>query len=472
MTTLEQRSGRVLRRFAAIATVALAPTYLAGCGSSDPTQVAGEHPKSTTSSASDPVSSFPSTYLRQWMTNLANSVRVDGITPPIAARTYAYGAIAMWEAVVHGIPGARSFAGQLNGLTSLPQPDSSATYDWPTVLAATMQEMVKPDTGIYVYPNLAYYDFVNESRTSLGTLGPAQIGYRQVAGVPQDVLDRSVDFGTQLGTALTTWARADGWPDKYRYMGFIPPKCDGCWVPTGFGDMDRVTPPLEPHFGDVRPLVMTDGGECDPGPPPTFSTDPTSQLYQQEKAVYDTDQNLNIEQRTIALFWADGAGTATPPGHWLTILNTFIRSENLADAVKKHALLSIGFMDSFIAVWNTKFKYNQIRPETYIRRYIDPNWRPLIPTPQFPDWTSGHSGQSGASTAILASFYGDIPFSDTTKRRRGFGTRSFPSFSAAADEVAVSRQYGGIHIPLSNAPVGLAVGHCVSDKVLERVHLE
>ncbi|RYI98867.1 MAG: hypothetical protein EON47_18375, partial [Acetobacteraceae bacterium] len=98
-------------------------------------------------------SSFPSTYARQWMTNLANSAKGDNLSPPLAARTYAYGAIGVYEAVVHGIPGGRSLAGQVNGLTALPAPDATKVYDWPTVLAATMAAMVP---HLYVHPNRVY----------------------------------------------------------------------------------------------------------------------------------------------------------------------------------------------------------------------------------------------------------------------------------------------------------------------------
>jgi hypothetical protein len=459
--------------------VVLMPLAVAGCGAPDADEVVPERTATQRANVSPPVASFPSTAVRHWMTNFANAVRVDGVTAPVASRTYAYAAVSVYEALVHGMPGYRSLAGQLNGLDSLPQPDAGAEYDWPTVLAATMHRVQARDffpdgtyqDGINVFPFIEFHEFVTVTLTGLGTLGPVQIGFRRVAGVPQDVIARSEGFGTELGNALRAWAISDGYLDDVRFSAFDPPNGPDKWVPTGFSDPAKVASPVEPHFGRLRPMVLTEGAECLADAPAAFSTDPSSEFYQQALAVYNTDQNLTIQQRDIALFWADGPGTAAPPGHWLLILNTLIRNQNMADAAVAHMLMAIAQYDAFITTWYTKYHYNLLRPETYIRRHIDPNWRPFMPTPQFPEYTSGHSGQSGAATMILADIFGDIPFTDTTKRRRGFGAPSYPSFTAAAEEVANSRLYGGIHYPMGNE-AGLDVGHCTGQKVLERIQLQ
>jgi len=412
-------------------------------------------------------STFPSTYARLWMTNLANSVKRDGISPPVAARTYAYGAIGIYEAVVHGIPGGRSLAGQLNGLTSLPQPNPGLEYDWPTVVAATMAKLVP---HIYVYPERVYIDFTSGSEASLLALGPVQIGHRKAAGVPQATIDNSVAYGTELGEALGIWANEDGYPEA-RYKGFIAPVGPDKWVPTGFSDHDKVALPIEPHYGDLRPLVLTASNECAPPPPIPFSTVPGSDFYNQADAVYQTDLTLTKEQRRIGEFWADPpTATATPAGHWLAIASSFNRSKNLAEAASNYALTGIGFQDAFIAVWQSKYEYNLLRPETYIRRHIDPTWKPSWPTPQFPEYVSGHSGLSGTSEITFTAAFGNVAFTDATKVRRGLEPRSFTSFAHAAQEAATSRLYGGIHYPMGNSE-GLGVGHCVGNKVISRVDL-
>lgn len=443
----------------------------------------GDNSGSESHPISQEATEFPSTFARQWMTNLENSVKGDVISPPVAARIYAYGGIAMYEAVVHGMPGYQSLAGQLNGLDSLPVPDETLEYDWPTVLAETMHTMAVASVpaypgavqrGPYTFPNRLFFEYTTASQSPLTTLGPTQIAYRRTAGVAEDVIARSIAYGDELGAALVAWTEADGYYDV-RYRGWIAPVGPDKWVPTGFSDTDKISLPTEPYFGTIRPLVMTSDDECSPAnlglSPPPFSTDPTSEFYAQGLAVYNTSLTLTDEQRTIARYWGDGPGdTSTPAGHWVAIMSTMLRTRNLAEAVRAYAFVSMGFLDSFIAVWQSKFNYNLLRPTTFIRRHIDSDWLTFLPTPQFPTYVSGHSGQSGASARLLKQVFGDISFTDTTKIRRGFSARSYPSFDAAASEVALSRLYGGIHYPMDNED-GLDMGHCVADKIIERVHL-
>jgi len=411
-------------------------------------------------------SGFPSTYARQWMTNMANTVKFDGISPPVAARTYAYGAIAIYEAVVHGMPGHQSLAGQLHGLDALPLPDPTLEYDWPTVLAATMG-VVAP--AVYVFPERLFFEFITPAEASLKSLAVAQIGHRRAAGVSEAVIGNSVAFGEQLGGAIAEWANADGYA-QVRYKGFIPPTGADKWVPTGFSDTDKVANPLEPGFGTLRTLVLNPG-ECAPPGPPPFSTDPSSAFYAEASAVHQNEVNLTDEQLEIARFWADGPrDTATPAGHWVAITTQIVRPQNLAVAAAAYAWISMGFLDSFISCWNAKFQYNLLRPETYIRRHIQADWRPVLPTPQFPTYTSGHSTQSGASAVLLTDMFGSGPFTDNTKLRRGFGARSFANFTAAAQEAAISRFYGGIHYHFDDND-GLTQGTCIGNAIVSRVDL-
>ncbi|MCU0904273.1 MAG: vanadium-dependent haloperoxidase, partial [Tabrizicola sp.] len=117
--------------------------------------------------------------------------------------------------------------------------------------------------------------------------------------------------------------------------------------------------------------------------------------------------------------------------------------------------------DAFISCWATKYKYNLLRPVTYIKRVIDNAWEPLLITPPFPEYTSGHSCQSGAASTVLTAVFGDsFAFDDETHVDEGLPVRSFPSFAAAAEEAAMSRLYGGIHFRFGNE-AGLAQGRAV-----------
>jgi hypothetical protein len=442
----------------------LASLSVSACGgeSGAPEQVRAEH-----NLLSPPAATHPTTFARQWMVNLANCVKGDTISPPVAARTYAYGAIAMYEAVVHGMPGHQSLAGQLNGLDSLPVPDPTLEYDWPTVLAATMNKFAP---AVYVFPERVFFEYTTDTEAPLKALGRTQIAYRRASGVSGTVIDDSVAYGEDLADALIAWANSDGYAEA-RYKGWIPPKGPDKWVPTGFSDTDKVALPNEPHFGTLRPLALASPNECAAPPPAEFSTDPASDMYAEANAVRLAEHNLTDEQREIARFWADGPGaTPTPPGHWLAITTKLVRNTNLAEAAAGYAFVSIGFFDSFIAVWWDKYRWNLLRPETYIRRHIEPHWQAFLPTPPFPEYVSGHSGVSGASAALLTARFGNGPFTDDTKLRRGFGPRNFANFSDAAAEAAASRLYGGIHYPMANNE-GIAVGECVAQKIQMRVSL-
>ena len=414
----EKKMMRLSVRFGSLSVVPLA-LWMVGCGPADAGEPEPEPALDTTAAELSPgAATFPATFARQWMTNIAFSVKMDGISPPVASRSYAYGAITAYESVVHGMAGYQSLAGQLNGLDSLPQPVAGQTYDWPTVMAAAMGRVV-PAT--FVFPNQLFFEFTTNTRVALGSLERVQIAKRSVSGVPSEVIAASTDFGHALGDAIAQWANADGYAEA-RYLGYLPPSGPSAWVATGYID-DQTARPLEPHFGELRTLALGSVEDCVAPPPVPFSTDPASAMYAQANAVYQTDLALTKAQRQNALYWADPPGaTETPPGHWVKIVNDLIRPGNLADAVKAYAPVGITMFDAAIATWNAKYDYNLLRPETYIHRHISPVWRSLLPQPQFPSYTSGHSGFSAAAATALTTVYGNVPFTDRTKVRGGFGS--------------------------------------------------
>jgi membrane-associated phospholipid phosphatase len=139
-------------------------------------------------------------------------------------------------------------------------------------------------------------------------------------------------------------------------------------------------------------------------------------------------------------------------------------------AVEAYALTAIAVADAFVGCWREKFRSNLIRPVTYIQRYIDPAWQPLLNTPPFPTYTSGHSTQSSAAAEVLTALFGDNrPYDDPTHITLGHGVKRLPSFRAAAQEAGISRLYGGIHFSMDNLG-GRAQGECIGRAVLARVH--
>jgi membrane-associated phospholipid phosphatase len=125
--------------------------------------------------------------------------------------------------------------------------------------------------------------------------------------------------------------------------------------------------------------------------------------------------------------------------------------------------------DAFISCWHAKFQYCTERPVTYINQNIDPNWAPMIPTPPFPEYTSGHSVVSGAVSAILTAMLGKVIFTDTTYVSAGVPARTFNSFAQAAQEAAVSRLYGGIHYPLS-IQLGVQQGQLIGQTIMDKLN--
>src|SRR5205085_9681128 len=181
--------------------------------------------------------------------------------------------------------------------------------------------------------------------------------------------------------------------------------------------------------------------------------DTSSGLYRDARVVRQAMGADMPEKKTIAFFWADNAGeSGTPVGHWVSIAAQLASERHLsaAQAARLMALTSVAQADAFIASWGYKYQYTLIRPRTYIRRVIDSAWEPLIPTPPFPEYPSGHSTVSSAAAEVLTAVVGEAPFADSTGLSIGNAVRQFSSFRAAAAEAGLSRIYGGIHFPYGN----------------------
>jgi PAP2 superfamily len=253
----------------------------------------------------------------------------------------------------------------------------------------------------------------------------------------------AVQLGRFIGAAVVARGRRDG--SDAVFQGTIPVG-PGLWVPTP----PAFAPPLEPLAGTWRPWNISSGSRFRPPPPQAFG----SRRYEREvREVYDVSQALTDEQKRIADFWADGPGTVTPPGHWNQIALELIRSYRLSDRAASRVLaaLNTAQADAFIACWDAKFTHWSERPVTAIRREIDPNWLSYIVTPPFPSHVSGHSTTSGAASEVLSAFF----------------PREARRLRAWADEAAISRLYGGIHVRSDN-DAGLALGKRVGKAALKQ----
>lgn len=373
--------------------------------------------------------------------------------PPVAARAFAYIGITAHEALATGNPALRSLAGQLTALSPL-APRAAGAHDEPCVLHAALAAAVT---------NL----FSNTGPTGQRAMEAMarKLGEMASDGIAAEVVARSVAAGQAVADHILTWAATDGGA-VIQNMGFPMEYTPGTrpqdWVPTNLIRLQQA--PLLPQWAQNRPFALPAADACDAPPHPAYDEVPGTDFHAAAQEVYDTSRALTDEQRLIARFWSDDPMlTPTPAGHWIAIVLQIADRDALPVEVISSTLAKLGVAqaDAFISCWSTKFKYNLLRPVTYIKRHIDPAWEPLLITPPFPEYTSGHSTQSGAASTVLTSVFGEgFAFDDETHVDEGFEPRSFPSFAAAAVEAAISRLYGGIHFRFGNQ-AGLDQGRAV-----------
>ncbi|MEO8210217.1 MAG: vanadium-dependent haloperoxidase, partial [bacterium] len=363
-----------------------------------------------------------------------------GFTPPVAARAFGYTGIALYESVVPGMPLYKSLKNQLNGFVFLSEV-TPGNYHWPTSANAALANIVRKLFTNATPANNASIDSLEEA---FNTVYQSQVDSATFA--------RSKEFGKEIAYSVYRWSTTDHGREGQLHNTdptYVPPVGPGLWVPTP----PALASALQPRWGNNRPFITSNITTNQPPSPIPFSTNTNSTFYAEELEVYTTGISLSTEQRNIALFWADGGGTFTPAGHWIAITQQILNSLNSKLDVAALAFTKVGISqtDAFISCWKTKFIYNVLRPITYIRTYIDSTWSPLIGTPPFPDYTSGHSSQSGAASQVLSDMFGyNVSFTDNSHPELAIPPRSFTSFYQASEEAAISRLYGGIHYRSSN----------------------
>ena len=271
------------------------------------------------------------------------SKRTGGITPPVQGRIFAYMGLALYESVVGGMPHNRSIASSLQGIGPLPR--NHGTKYWPLVASAAMAEVMRGlwgDATNVAAQNLADIDSLEQ-----------QIAHNFDLQVP--LAGRSIDYGHAVGAAVYQTSRDDGEDRSYLTnfpTDYVPPVCDGCWVPTAPGQLA-----LQPFWKNEMTTFVLAPGDCGEDGPPGFSTDPASDAYQEAYEVYVTRNNLTPEQAIIAKFWADGPGTINGPGHSLSTTSQILQlvGANLAQAAETYARVGLAVGDGVYAVWWSKY---------------------------------------------------------------------------------------------------------------------
>ncbi|MEL6703609.1 MAG: vanadium-dependent haloperoxidase [Bacteroidota bacterium] len=388
----------------------------------------------------------------------------DIFSPPQAARAYAYTTIAAYEAMVPDTPDLRSLAGQVAELEAVPASPADAEIHHP--LAATQAAYTVAEALVF---------------------SPAEIAVRQEAmeaearaALPEALVEASLAYGDAVAQHILAWVNTDGYRETRSAPTYTVTDEPGRWVPTPPAYMDGV----EPSWSQIRPFALETADQFAPPPPPPYSLDHASEFFRQAQEVYQIGATITEEQRAIASFWdcnpyvMHTRGHAmfatkklTPGGHWVGIaaIASRMRGDDFAATAEAYTRTAIALSDAFISAWDEKYRSNLIRPETVINAHIDDAWVPVLQTPPFPEYTSGHSVISAAASVVLTDYFGDdFAFSDTTEVEYGLPVRDFPSFSVAAEEAAISRLYGGIHYRFA-ADEGLKQGRNVGRHVVERL---
>jgi hypothetical protein len=372
----------------------------------------------------------------------------------VASRSFAYLGVAAYQAVASGSTTLVSLEGQLNGLASLPVREAGQAYSDAVISHCVMASAVK-----------SFFGNTGPTGQRVMALTEKKLKEKALLGVAEDVAQRSTAYSEALMAAILAWSQTDGGA-VIENMGFpldyALTKGPSNWVPTSAIRQQQF--PLLPDWAGNRSFAMPSASACRIPPPPPYSEDPSSAFYREALEVYEAVRNLTPEQEAIARFWSDDPMLSpTPPGHWLFIALDLLEQEKASLDRTAEVLMRLGvaMADAFIGCWHAKFEYDLLRPVTYIRRVIDPKWEPLLITPPFPEYPSGHSTLSGASAAVLTSIYGkDFSFTDRTHERDGLAPRSFASFDAAAAEAGISRLYGGIHFRAA-IDHGISQGQCI-----------
>ena len=381
-------------------------------------------------------------YLQPAVFSLSKIMMHDVVNPPAAARYYAYCMLGAYEIIS--------------------QNDASlATLD--NLLKQYKRPVIATKRGSYDARIAAIYCIMETGRLMLPSGYRLQeeeeqfIAEQIKARVPRAMLDSSVAVANYIAAKMAGYAKADRYGKLSAQLRYTPVKGDGYWYPTPPAYMEAV----EPNWKTVRPLVIDSCNQFLPKPPVEFSKDSTSEFYKLAKEVYEVSVKATPEQLNIASFWdcnpfvvatsghmMIGFKKISPGGHWMNIAAIAAQQAQLSfnATVTVQMLTGITINDAFICCWDEKYRSNRIRPETYINRYINIKWQPLLQTPPFPEYTSGHSVISTAAAEVLTYMMGDkFTYSDNSEEIFEIPARTFTSFRQAADEAAVSRLYGGIH---------------------------
>ncbi len=410
------------------------------------------------------VSKSDANVAQEWI-NLYMVIEKDlpGFRPAATSRALAYIWMSGYEAALPGMPNFISNGGKLN--FELPKLDKTAEeYNWNIAVNAALAKT----NGHFMHnANAAQRKLISDLETQMNT--------EYSKGVNSEIVQNSIDWGKKVADAVIAYSKTDLEAERQILepfkKGWIPAAGEGKW---------NGSDALFAEWGKVRTFA-TFGDQLLSPPPPAFSTNPTSTYYKDFYEVYDNVKNLNNERRWRAEFWSDDIVglTFSPPARIFQIANQMIEKENLNLEKTLHLLLKLGLAenDAAVAAWNSKYFYQVERPNTFIIKYIDKNFKTPLGnainteniTPPFPGYPSGHSTFGGLGISVLAAFFGEnYTFTDRCHEgRTGFNgyPRTYTSMTQIGEENAYSRIPLGVH-PRFDCSEGLRLGKLVGQNAV------
>jgi len=395
----------------------------------------------------------------------------DIFSPPVASRIFAYPNIAAYEIVAQENAAYQSLAGQLTDFTAIPKPEESIIINYKVAALVAHMELSKK----LIFSE----DKIQVLQDSLYTVWKTK---------DEILYGDSKAYGIQVAEHVAEWMNKDNYNQTRTMPKFTVDTDDPQrWQPTPPAYMSGI----EPHWNKIRPFVIDSAAQFKPIPPPKFSLKKGSDFFNELEEVYRISNQITAkgdesEEIKIAQFWDCNPYVSvtrghlmfatkkiSPGAHWIGITKIASRktNSNFDKTIYAYTKASIAMADAFISCWDEKYRSNLIRPETLINEHIDENWKPVLQTPPFPEYSSGHSVVSGAASTVLTEVFGDnFSFDDDTEVAYGLPVRSFTSFEQAADEAAISRMYGGIHYRAA-VEVGVEQGRNLGNFVIDHLKM-
>jgi len=438
-----------------------------------------------TTSSSKKLSELSNDLVIEWNETFCNIERYSAAyRPGPAPRAAAYIGLATYEACLDGMPDYRSLQTKFSGL-SIPKTTASVEYHWPTVYNTCYASLMRK-----FFPS----DLINSIPTSAQSqVGNAVIAWSKIETtynyyntqyekeVDATVFARSKTYAEAVADAVWNWSKSDQiGHEAYKRPteGWVQGNNIGAWVPTVPGPGAG----MFPYWGKVRRFALPDGELICKPPRYQFSEDRNSTFYAHAVTLYNLSRSLTYDDKWLAEFWSDDIffQTFSPPSRWIAIADQIYKNTkcSMEKAVVTSAQVGLAINDAGVGAWNSKYYYNLERPESFIKRNIDPNYEPLLRnpisgetgiTPSFPAYPSGHATFGAAGGSILIHAFGNnYAMTDNCHAGRAefLGKpRSFNNIDEMIDENAFSRLQLGVHWDIDSEE-GRRYGRTIAQHVL------